>query len=80
MMDWKPIATAKKDGSYIIAGRFRPSGELVWVKHSRWMSADDIASCYGGSPEDYDAGWADGEDEDEPCYPTHWMPLPEPPQ
>lgn len=80
MNEWQPIETAPKDGQYIIAGRFRNGDELCWVKHSRWMAAQEIAEFEGGDEEDYEAAWADGEDAGEPCYPTHWMPLPAPPQ
>lgn len=79
MSDWQPIETAPKDGSYITAGSFGPSDELKWVKHSRWITAEECASDYGGGPEDYRDGWTDGDDEDEECFPTHWSPL-EPPK
>lgn len=81
---WQPIETAPKDGSYIIAGRFGPSQELKWVKHSRWITAEDAAedARHTGFPsaqaDDFDDAWANGCDEYESCYPTHWMPL-EPP-
>lgn len=67
--------SAPKDGRYVLAGRFR-GDELKWVKHSRWMSAEEACEQEGGaSADDYDAGWTDGEDEHDYCHPTHWMPL-----
>ncbi len=75
---WQPIESAPKDGSYIIAAKFGRSQELAWVKHSRWITAGEIADLEGGEPDEYDPGWTDGNDDSEPCFPTHWMPL-EPP-
>ncbi len=74
-MSWQPIETAPKDGRYIIAGRFRRGDELVWVKHSRWITASEAADSFDGEEEDYVAGWVDGENEDDACIPTHWQPL-----
>jgi len=79
MTEWQPITDAPKDGRYIIAGRFTPeNGGLVWVKHSRWITTDEIAELEGGEPDEYEPAWADGNDDSEPCYPTHFMPLPAP--
>lgn len=78
MSEWQDIVSAPKDGSYIIAARF--SGQaLKWVKHSRWITADEIAEIECGEPDEYEAGWTDGDDDGEPCYPTHWLPWPLPP-
>ena len=79
---WQPIETAPKDGTRID----------VWLSKSRRR----VTNCYWGRPShtcgenegycdscpDRD-GWVDGEDfmngyTDE--EPTHWMPLPTPPQ
>jgi hypothetical protein len=76
---WDLISTAPKDGSFIIAARFGPDQELKWVRHSRWITAEECASNWGGEPDDYEAGWTEGENEEEACYPTHWMKL-TPPQ
>jgi NTP pyrophosphatase (non-canonical NTP hydrolase) len=78
---WQPIETAPKDGRYLIVAKFSEAPDqpvLGWVKHSRWITTDEIADLEGGDPSDYDAGWTDGNDDSEPCYPTHWQPL-EPP-
>jgi hypothetical protein len=72
---WQPIESAPKDGSYIIAAKFGHSQDLAWVKHSRWITAGEIADLEGGEPDEYDPGWTDGDDDSEPCFPTHWMPL-----
>jgi len=76
--DWRTIDSAPKDGRYILAGRFRDT-ELKWVKHSRWMTAEEAAED-SGVPDDYCAGWTDGEGEYDYCCPTHWMPLPATPK
>lgn len=72
--DWQPMETAPRDGRYIIAARFINGDEMNWVTDSRWMTAEDFADFHGGIPDDYDAGWSDG-DTASLCTPTHWMPL-----
>jgi len=79
MTVWKTIDSAPKDGSYVIAARFGRDKELLWVKHSRWITAQEIAGTYGDDPDDVEAGWTDGNDDYEPIYPTHWMELLPPP-
>lgn len=88
---WRPIETAPKDGRYIIAAKFGgpyPSAtgivgmDLKWVMHSRWITAEYAAELDDEPPENagnYEAGWCEGSDEREPCWPTHWQPLPAPP-
>lgn len=80
MSDWQTIDSAPKDGGYIIVGRFRNGDELCWVKHSRWITAAEIAENEGYDPEDCESAWTDGNEDGEPCFPTHWMPLPAPPR
>lgn len=75
---WQPIETAPKDGRSIIAARFKHQ-DFCWVSHTRWITALEIADLEGGEPDYYEAGWVDGNRDDEPIYPTHWMPLPPPP-
>lgn len=78
--EWRDIASAPKDGRYLIVGRFGEACELLWVSHSRWITAHEIAESEGGTADDYEAGWTDGDTEDDPCYPTHWIALPTPPE
>lgn len=73
MSEWRPIETAPKDGSVV----------LLWEKGSELIydSNSEIAAGYCR----YDGHWTTGQydfwcDEIECCKPTHWMPLPEPPQ
>jgi hypothetical protein len=58
--DWEPIATAPKDGTYILVFEYpsKPLDTLYWS--------------------DFDQEWRNGYN-NHPAYPTHWMPLPEPP-
>ena len=63
---WKPIETAPRDGTVILA---------TWIVNKRrgkWTVQPVIFSC---------GVWlhAWDEDADLPLGPTHWMPLPEPP-
>lgn len=74
MSDWKPIESAPKDGSHIIAARFS-RGHLDWVSHAHWASAEDSAEAEGGSPDDYISCWS--REGDEIC-PTHWQELSQP--
>lgn len=67
MNDWQPIETAPKDGSRIL---------LYWPKTTRIPIKIIIGNWRG----DY---WSNDLlyfDEEKRNCPTHWMPLPEPPQ
>lgn len=73
-MEWQPIETAPKGGTRILAWAYRRGWEassgaiVVCAWHgTRWGIMGAIC----------DKGWADIKDE---CTPTHWMPLPPPPQ
>ncbi len=66
MSDWYPIETAPKDGTEIIySGKYEGA---AWVSVGRWT----------------DQGWYDinidsSDHYGHAEYPTHWMPLPQPP-
>lgn len=65
-MEWKPIETAPKDGTFILL--FTAYGQI----EGRWEFdgwRQDVCSA------SYDMAYAYIE-----CIPTHWMPLPEPPK
>lgn len=69
-MEWQPIETAPKDGSRILG--YTPSWEphivcLYWKDFQQ----DDPEFEHGGFVDDFI---------NETFYPTHWMPLPEPPE
>ena len=74
--EWQPIATAPRDGTRILLGKYVKD---IAAKIDRWYW---IASGYF----DVDGAWCDFTDDgfnaDNRYYhgPTHWMPLPEPPK
>lgn len=65
--EWRPIDCAPDDGREVLL--WQPGHEIyIGSKHpGRWWT---------------DAAWANGYDYTSPpnCRPTHWMPLPTPPQ
>ena len=77
MSEWQPIETAPKDGSYIlIAGEGRVTIGFYHEDKGKTLIAD--AKPYW---QDYDRSYWDRFETDDSWFaPTHWMPLPEPPQ
>ena len=84
-MKWQPIETAPKDGTEILL--YNEDGN---IESGNWVEAEpDGTDCMGS-----DAGWMSfsgftfpGRSFGNPDYftkqqapPTHWMPLPEPPE
>ena len=70
-MDWQPIETAPKDGTWFLGWR-NGYYEQDRVQVFRWHEAT--------LPQD--SGWMNAPDNHEHGFdyePTHWMPLPEPP-
>ena len=68
MTDWQPIATAPKDGTWVLLGDFK---EALAEEHSY------------GVARFHDGIWQDGYQPkwywDAAFDPTHWKPLPPPP-
>jgi hypothetical protein len=61
-MEWQPIETAPKDGSFVL------------VTSEKWFGDCDVAGWHFGM-------WRISADPEScPIYPTHWMPLPPPPE
>ena len=87
MSDWQPIETAPKDGAEILGWR-EDCGVLLirWSAPAYFMTTDEMEKAASG-----DDDWMDAEDwfcadfiagcrlEDTEA-PTHWMPLPSPPE
>jgi len=83
-MTWQPIETAPKDGTWIILGK--PDWS-VFLK-ARWVDVDGDDGPFKAWVFQYDGiclgvddgvlGWQ--EDHDDGAMPTHWMPLPSPPE
>ena len=76
-MEWRPIETAPKDGSWLMVYERSDFPPSVWVV--RWGNIEGSGGwldekCWvtvglGPNPDTYDADMA-----------THWMPLPDPPK
>ncbi len=81
MSAWQPIETAPKDGTRILmadgklftAGRWAKS---IWTPGGRWSTDYPIAFL----EDDEETVNHDGGFDNEVDHPTHWMPLPEPPE
>ena len=67
MSEWQPIETAPKDGKYILAVRNAVGHRAVTV-----IVFDEVLGWVGRTVED--------EKKMVKYQPTHWMPLPEPPE
>ena len=63
--EWRDIETAPKDGTHILTGKF---SDPVTIQSDYWseFAKPDEGGCWC----DWPSGFQD---------PTHWMPLPEPP-
>lgn len=66
MMEWKPIETAPKDGTKILTWRECKEGSLGSITVSEW-GRTGYGEHWRPSPMAIRIA------------PTHWMPLPEPP-
>jgi len=84
MSEWQPIETAPKDGTTVLLGYYNRSGKWRTVRGC-WYSDAQIAEDWE-EPHDGEAGWyetAENADDTPNCWncsPTHWMPLPTPPE
>jgi hypothetical protein len=65
MTDWQPIATAPKDGSLLLLG------------YSRQGAVPDVGQWFPCDSYGKDGGWWVSHALH--VFPTHWMPLPDPP-
>ncbi len=74
MSEWRSIDSAPKDGRRIIMTN---GGwvDLGWYSHSDWLGEDAKAGAWVDMDPRDGPGGLKG-----PNAPTHWMPLPEPPQ
>jgi hypothetical protein len=72
MAKWQPIKTAPRDGTEILL--------YEWVENEKVGKQDYFFVGYWGN--DYltgDSGFFNNTTECGENFPTHWMPLPEPP-
>lgn len=85
---WRPIESAKKDGTHILLGRFVP-GQDMRTTYGYWLvleRGEYLGDCGG------DCRCPEYDEPPEPSWysedggftkehpPTHWLPLPEPPK
>ena len=82
-MDWQPIETAPKDGTWILVSGGKAGFDDYMKEIESWPQCM-VAFCEPARDEwsrDYwavcfwDGGWRTDYES-----PTHWMPLPEPPK
>lgn len=72
-MNWQPIETAPKDGTWILVndgtGSAHPPVHVVHWSNPEWMGGPDtwVTMAIGPNPDTYEPN------------PTHWMPIPTPP-
>ena len=78
MSEWLPIETAPKDGTEVLVG---VDIATVWiVRNARFVRGEDWME-----PESEDGWWAYCNSVSQEMLegifaPTHWMPMPDPPQ
>lgn len=76
---WQPIESAPRDGTQVLVW----SDELYIKPYIAWWGVDQNAPEDGNEQEEWLTGdgdsWSTGYYYT-PCNPTHWMPLPAPPQ
>jgi len=77
MCEWKLIETAPRDGSYILltSGYIKPPHEFRNMSPNGWIAIGHWARKMRGDG----CAWHNAADIWE-LYPTHWRPLPDPPE
>ena len=79
-MNWQPIETAPKDGTWVLLFGGKTS-EDDYMRTG--VLIERPVTAFWNNSECYDEYWAfafwDGDWREEYSDPTHWMPLPEPP-
>ena len=77
-MDWQPIETAPKDGTWFLA--YVPDLDcMCWGPYEFCAWEVDSWVNVGGNVTRSGPGYWCTTDTSEPCEPTHWMPLPKSP-
>lgn len=73
MSEWQPIETAPRDGTWLLL----TGGDIQYG----W-DGDTVPPCVCGhsSGREWQFAWYDGGAYGEYLRPTHWMPLPAPPE
>ena len=77
MSEWQPIETAPKDGSVVLIADAEHVNEAHYVFEVGEFLVSNYPDPYW---EKYDHSYWDRHNDDSDWYePTHWMPLPPPP-
>lgn len=77
-MKWEPIETAPKDGTWILAvARGFVPAVAKWEPGWRKGGSFEFVEVETFANDDH---WQEYVDTTDPWRPTHWMPLPEPPE
>jgi hypothetical protein len=78
-MNWQPIETAPKDGTWILVCGGRTNDDHKDRSHAvaQWTHYLNGRTREEGN---WQFAWYDGGYYGEYCDPTHWMELPEPPK
>lgn len=86
-MNWKPIKTAPKDGTVILAAYQRNDGNGWAISTAWWDDKFDLLRyCEKKQKPRYRGAWTDGGvgsftfEEYNEVKPAYWMPLPQPPE
>ncbi len=78
MSKWQPIETAPKDGTIILLAETNFQNETSWDRYSNIDIGAWEEKLPGAPPDETEFWWASNYGRVE--NPTHWMPLPAPPQ
>lgn len=81
MTDWQPIETAPRDGRWLLVWGSVWAGEISGVAKN--PHGDVSIARYTTGRSDFPGEWWDDAGGDACgtwCQPTHWQPLPEPPE
>jgi hypothetical protein len=88
-MDWQPIETAPKDGTEILVwredqdvmlARFIALQDFISTREAEELVDEGMSESSLEVPDWFYADFIHGDRLSPDCYPTHWMPLPSPPQ
>lgn len=85
MSEWQPIETAPKDGTEVLVYRADTGVMLArWIAPCDFMTEAEMdhvldATDDGGDPDWFAADFIGGGRISNDGLPTHWMPLPAPP-
>jgi hypothetical protein len=72
-LEWQPIETAPKDGTYLLLNTRYSEIVIGWF--GKDLNIENYNGWLYGDGDGYSTGYYYN-----PINPTHWMPLPKPPQ